>query len=57
MITKFYDMYSGGYPKNPPYEIIYIDLPQEEAVELFMEKFGQHPEEVACTCCGEEAYR
>lgn len=51
--TKFYDMHSGGSVKEPPFEVIYIQLPQDQAIDAFELRFGHSPGDIACNCCGE----
>jgi len=53
MFTKFFDMSSGGREKEE-YTTITVNLPEEEAVKWFEEKFGHHPYNVTCNCCGED---
>jgi len=50
--TRFMDMHSGGSVKAPPYEYIYIEAPEAEAREYFAGRFS-NPDDVACSCCGE----
>ena len=52
--TQFWDMHSGGGTKEPPYNKIYIEAPEEEAKVIFYNMFGHNPERVTCTCCGED---
>jgi len=52
--TSFMDMHSGGGTKEPPYEYIYIQAPEEEAKIIFYNRFGHNPERVTCTCCGDD---
>lgn len=54
MWTQFMDMYSGGGTKEPPYDYIYIEAPEEEARVIFYNRFGHSPERVSCTCCGND---
>lgn len=54
MWTEFMDMCSGGGVKEPPYEYIYIEAPEEEAKVIFYNRFGHNPERVTCTCCGDD---
>lgn len=54
MWTSFWDMNSGGGIKEPPYDKIYIEAPEEEAKVIFYNRFGHNPERVTCTCCGED---
>jgi hypothetical protein len=51
MWTRFMDMHSGGGCKLD-WEYIYIEAPEEEAIEVFSNKFGRDPEDVTCDCCG-----
>jgi hypothetical protein len=53
VITRFMDMHSGGHLKTP-YTHIYIDEPLGEAVRTFKELFKRDPDNVTCTCCGED---
>ncbi len=50
--TKFWDMHSGGYAKEEPYDKIYIEADEAEAYEIFVRKFSHDPYSVACSCCG-----
>lgn len=50
--THFYDMHSGGGQKTN-YSSIFVELPEEEAIEYFVNRFGHHPYDIACHCCGE----
>ena len=52
--THFWDMHSGGGLKEPPYDHIFIEAPEEEAKRVFYNVFGHNPERVSCTCCGED---
>lgn len=52
--TRFFDMYSGGGLKEPPYEHIYIEAPKEEACVIFYNRFGHSPTRVSCACCGDD---
>ena len=52
MWTKFYDMFSGGSQKEP-FETIYIEAPEKEAVGIFENRFGHSPYDICCECCGE----
>ncbi len=54
MWTLFWDMHSGGGTKEDPYESIYIEASEKEAVVIFYNRFGHNPERVSCTCCGED---
>lgn len=50
--TQFWDMHSGGYLKEPPYNQIYIEAEPNEARVIFYNRFGHSPDRVTCTCCG-----
>lgn len=52
--TRFMDMHSGGGTKEPPYEFIYIEAPEDEAKVIFYNRFDHNPERVTCTCCGDD---
>lgn len=52
--TRFHDMHSGGGTKEPPYEKIYIEAPEDEARVIFYNRFGHNPDRVSCTCCGND---
>jgi hypothetical protein len=54
MWTQFMDMHSGGGTKEPPYQYIYIEAPEDEARVIFYNRFGHNPECVTCTCCGDD---
>lgn len=54
MWTQFMDMHSGGGLKVPPYEYIYIEAPEEKAIEIFEKKFNRNPFNITCSCCGED---
>lgn len=54
MWTQFWDMHSGGSTKEPPYDKIYVELPKEQAIVWFYNRFGHSPYRVTCTCCGED---
>ena len=52
MWIEFYDMSSGGTEKTP-YTKIFIEAEsEEEAVEIFENKFDRYPYNVTCECCG-----
>lgn len=51
--TRFYDMSSGGRQKLQ-WSIVYVNLPETEAIQWFENKFGRNPYNVTCTCCGED---
>lgn len=52
-VTRFMDMHGGGNLKTP-YTHIYIDAPLNKAVEIFTDTFKRNPNDVTCTCCGED---
>ena len=52
--TRFMDMHSGGGTKEPPYQYILIEAPEEEAKVIFYNRFRHNPERVTCTCCGDD---
>lgn len=49
--TQFHDMHSGGTTKTS-YDHIFVELPEDKAIEWFKGFFGQDPGDVACQCCG-----
>lgn len=53
MWTKFFDLASGGKMKTK-YSAIFIELPENEAIEYFDNKFNTHPYNVTCECCGSD---
>lgn len=58
MWTLFWDMHSGGSAKvvidGKKKEKIYIELPEEEAINYFEQRFDRNPYNVTCDCCGED---
>lgn len=55
MWVEFFDMCSGGFVKQPPYDRIYIEAKSEaEASIIFFNRFGHSPDRVTCLCCGED---
>ena len=54
MWTRFMDLHSGGGIKEEPYEMIYIEASEDEAVKIFYNRFGHNPNRVTCSCCGED---
>ena len=41
--------------KVPPYEQIYIESDgKDDGIALFERRFGRHPENITCECCGED---
>lgn len=53
MFTRFFDMSSGGREKLE-WQVIYIELPEKEAIKYFKKKFGRDPNNITCPCCGED---
>lgn len=51
--TRFMDMHSGGGNKTG-FEYIYIEAPEDKAIAIFEDRFGRHPNNVTCDCCGED---
>ena len=51
MFTQFFDMHSGGHRKTN-WDKIFVEAPEKEAIEFFMEVFDENPYDVACQCCG-----
>ncbi len=47
------DTASGGFDKTP-HPQIFIELPEEQAIEYFERRFGQSPYNITCECCGED---
>ena len=56
MWTRFYDMHSGGDTKIEGKQVIFIEASEAEAIDIFENTFGHHPDDVACPCCGENYY-
>lgn len=52
--TKFKDSHAGGYLKIDKTEAIFIEAPQDEAINVFYNRFGVNPNQVSCTCCGDD---
>ena len=52
-VTRFMDMHSGGHQKTP-YTHIYIKESLDKAIKTFKEIFERDPDNVTCTCCGED---
>ena len=46
-------MSSGGSEKTD-WTTIYIELPEDEAIEYFENRFGIDPHNVTCSCCGSD---
>jgi len=53
MWTKFYDMHSGGDAKTE-WEVIVFEAKKKDAIKYANWKWGIHPDNVTCTCCGED---
>lgn len=52
--THFWDMHSGGRTKIEPYNHIFIELPEKEAISAFYSRFNRNPNRITCTCCGSD---
>jgi hypothetical protein len=52
-VTRFMDMHSGGKLKTP-FTHIYVDAPLDKALNIFKDTFKRDPDNVTCTCCGED---
>ena len=53
MWTRFMDMHSGGSCKLQ-WSLIYIEAPEQKAKIIFYNHFGNSPDRVTCTCCGQD---
>ena len=53
MFTCFFDLSSGGSEKED-FCTLYVELPEDDAVEWFENKYGHSPFNVTCTCCGSD---
>lgn len=51
--THFHDMHSGGGQKLD-WAHIFIEAPEDEAKVIFYNRFGNSPDRITCTCCGED---
>jgi hypothetical protein len=51
--TRFFDLHSGGFGKTE-YETIYIEAPEDKAIEIFGIRMGRNPYNVTCDCCGSD---
>jgi hypothetical protein len=51
--TRFWDMHSGGNQKLA-WSMVLVNLPKDEAIEWFENRFNRNPENVTCNCCGED---
>jgi hypothetical protein len=49
--TVFFDRHSGGFAKTP-YKVVYVELPEHEAREVFEAHFNLNSRNVTCECCG-----
>jgi hypothetical protein len=50
---RFMDMHSGGSTKLPPFQRIYIQIPDGvDPKTVFYNVTGRNPDRVTCTCCG-----
>lgn len=52
-VTVFLDMHSGGDAKLQ-WEKIYIALPKKLARIVFENRFNRNPDNITCSCCGED---
>jgi len=52
-VTQFKDMHSGGGTKTP-YENIYIEASESDAIDFFKSWFGRDPYRITCSCCGQD---
>jgi hypothetical protein len=53
MGTHFFDLHSGGGQKLE-FASLWVDLPEDKAIEWFQETFDRHPHSTTCDCCGED---
>ena len=51
--TAFVDLHSGGKRKED-FRACYIQAPEEEAINIFYNKFGRDPRGLTCFCCGND---
>ena len=51
--TIFYDMSSGGSEKES-FSKLAVRLPENEAREWFEKTYNRDPDNVTCSCCGED---
>ncbi len=51
--TMFNDRYSGGSRKLDT-KRVWIEAEEEQAITLFQEIFGLSPNNISCSCCGED---
>lgn len=51
MWTHFWDMHSGGSQKED-FAHCFIEAPEDEACQIFYNRFGHNPHRITCTCCG-----
>lgn len=51
--TRFMDMHSGGRQKLD-WAFIYIEAKEDDAAKVFMHRFGRNPNNITCSCCGED---
>lgn len=52
--TVFWDMSSGGSTKLKPYDMIYIQATEDNAIKIFEDIFDRDPYNVTCDCCGQD---
>ena len=53
--TKLFDMSSGVHEKTD-WSIIFIQADQEDAIRYANWRWDIHPDNVTCTCCGEDFF-
>lgn len=53
MWTRFFDLSTCGLEKTD-WSIIYIELPKDEAIEYFENRFDVNPNAFSCECCGKD---
>ena len=51
--TRFMDMHSGGRQKLD-WAYIYVEADNDNAAKVFMHRFGRNPNNISCSCCGED---
>lgn len=51
--TRFMDIHSGGRQKLD-WDYIYIEAKEDDAAKVFMHRFGRNPNNITCSCCGED---
>lgn len=51
--TRFMDMHTGGRQKLD-WAFIYIEAKEDDAAKVFQHRFGRNPNNITCSCCGED---